>query len=66
MYYINYGSFDYGQGRFGRLSRKLRLGTQKSNLVRTQSLLSPLKSSLMFATPTSFKRSTRLSVLPNS
>jgi hypothetical protein len=28
MYCINHGSFDYGQGRSGRLSQKLRPRTQ--------------------------------------
>jgi hypothetical protein len=41
MYCINYGSFDYGQGRSGRLSQKLRPNTQRSSLVRTQYLLFP-------------------------
>jgi hypothetical protein len=40
MYCTNHGSFDYGQGRSGRLSEKLRPSTQISSLVRTQSLLS--------------------------
>jgi hypothetical protein len=61
MYCINYGSFDYGQGRSGRLSQKLRPRTQRSSLVRTQSLLSPVGSSLLFAPPPSpLKLSTSL------
>jgi hypothetical protein len=40
MYCINYGSFDYVQGRSGRLSQKLGPSTQRSSLVRTQSVLS--------------------------
>jgi hypothetical protein len=39
MYCINYGSFDYGQGRSGWLSQKLRPSTQTSSLVRTQFVL---------------------------
>ena len=34
MYCINYGSFDYGQGRSGRLSQKRHPSTQRSSLVR--------------------------------
>jgi hypothetical protein len=72
MYCINYGSFDYGQGRSGRLSHsetpsKYAKEQQWSSLVRTQSLLSPVESSLMFALPPSpLKRLTRLSLLPSS
>jgi hypothetical protein len=67
MYCINYGSFNYGQDRSGRLSQKLRPSTQRSSLVRTQPLLSPVELSLMFAPPpSSLKRSTRPSLLPSS
>jgi hypothetical protein len=60
MYCISYGSFDYGQGRSWRLSQKLHPRTQTSSLERTQSLLSPVESSLMFAPPPSpLKRSCR-------
>jgi len=61
MYYINYGSFDYGQGRSGRLSQKPRRSTQRSSLVRTPSLLSPVEFSLIFAPPPSQAVDTSLS-----
>ena len=49
MYCINYENFGCGQGRSEWLSRKHRPSTQRSSLVRTQSVLSPVESSLIFA-----------------